>query len=290
MESGLSHTVLARYPFLTEAKAYVAGLGLTLDEIVKHPVYSIAVEKAGQRLEGCVKGGYVPATDSDVDRDIALLSYPLARVAANLSGSPWVIEKYAAGEAETTLHYLTEDDNKNPRTVDAIAAEMGLEFNAGKIHILTYLKSTATLARSDPNWKLANRQVNNGFVEITRQEFRKMIAEEVRKKIMEPTPIADAPPQLKRIGEAAKLLNAQMQPRRTGGKVTLDSLPKKYKHLAAGVGEGQRDNALTSLIGVLKAVGLTKEEALKEATEFCRRCTPPIEEKIAQEKINRLMK
>lgn len=62
---------------------------------------------------------------------------------------------------------------------------------------------------------------------------------------------------------------------RKNGVPALDCLPARYAHLSKGASQGMRNSELCSLVGVLRAMGLSRGEILEEGLEFNRRCSPP---------------
>lgn len=78
------------------------------------------------------------------------------------------------------------------------------------------------------------------------------------------------------------------QSKTTENRVTIDNLPTKYQHLSNGVSEGERNNAICTLVGVFKTCGLNERETLYEILEFNSRCRPPLPEKVVTYKIHKL--
>lgn len=104
-----------------------------------------------------------------------------------------------------------------------------------------------------------------------------------------PSPVEISPELMNEVEEYFEQKYSDYQRRNSSpeSKVTLDNLPKKYKHLQNGVKKGCRDSSVTTLIGVFKTCGLSKSEALAELLKFNGRCNPPLDVKIVKEKVGR---
>lgn len=77
-------------------------------------------------------------------------------------------------------------------------------------------------------------------------------------------------------------------PHQTNTEVTIDNLPKKYKHLGNGVSEGDRNNSFCKLVGVFKKCGLSRYDARQQMQTFSRRCSPQIPDKESDYKFKKL--
>jgi hypothetical protein len=73
-------------------------------------------------------------------------------------------------------------------------------------------------------------------------------------------------------------------------EVTIDNLPRRYKHLEGGVSDGERNDSFCKLVGVFKKCGLTRNVARQQILSFSRRCSPPISDKESDYKFKRLWK
>ena len=106
---------LARYPFLKDAKNYVASLNLTLAEIQKHPVYSASVDLGRQRVQDALNGRIKTDMKDKISQELGILSYAVARILVNLTGNRAVISRYASAEAENSYLFLRNEKNRRDK-------------------------------------------------------------------------------------------------------------------------------------------------------------------------------
>ncbi len=198
---------LVKYPFSKEAKEYLDSLNLTIYDIRKHPIYSASIDLGEKRVNDALNGKINPDMDDETSMQLSLLSYPIARILVNLTGSRDLMRKYATAEAEQAYKFLTSK-TKKPETqanVKRIMDEMDLGIEGGKIHFLKYLKLISILSQYKPEWKLVNRQVDSGYVELKKGDDLILLREAIRLKIMEPIDVRRIPGDFK---EIAKRLNS----------------------------------------------------------------------------------
>ena len=188
MQKNYDLNFLIKYPFLNEAKEYVASLNIKLSEIQKHPIYSASLDLAAQRILDAAEN---KRTDfSDEFPEIVILSFPVARILANLTGSKRILNKFANAQAKQTFEFLKDEPGE---ILNKITDELNLNFSGDKIHFTNYLKLAASLAKYDERFKLSNRFISGGFVKIDPEDKSALIREAVKLKISEPIDTKNVP-------------------------------------------------------------------------------------------------
>ncbi|MWG34715.1 DNA primase large subunit PriL [Halomarina oriensis] len=188
----------ARYPFFESARQAVGEAGVDLVTLIRegHP----AVERGRERVQRALVAGTVEqASDQRVDARTEVLSYPIARVLVSLVDAPGAVEKYAASEAATAHERFVEEFERgrqstlggDPLTVETVLREFDLagvvrshddEF---RVAVGTYLD----LAPEGSGWRLVTRELDDGWVTVTRRDLYDLLDRAVERRVAEGLPL-----------------------------------------------------------------------------------------------------
>jgi len=204
---------IAKYPFLDFAGDFLKEQGLDLEKIATDPDYKLIIDKAYHRIEAATDGK-IYKTDvvednikGDKANDIALtrevLSFIVAIILLKLSGMNTLIQRFSLAEARRAEKYLERDllgptktsntiIEKEQRTSSAIeiikelfSVNIQKQNNHFTISVSDYLKHAIHFHEKE--WKLVNRQVDQGLVFLTTHEivrlFRKELGNYINLKI-----------------------------------------------------------------------------------------------------------
>jgi DNA primase large subunit len=178
-------TTLSRYPFLNAAKDYVKNNKLSIEELLDDPLYERARITGLERLDNALKKRDVGDRSLVTEPDciMELLSYPIARMIAVCIEDIYFKRRYALGEA---IHaYKNLINEKTPFLID-IAKEFNLNLNylsdtnKIKMYFVDYLRNAPTRYKE---WKIINRSMRNGYVDITHKDLARIIQEALRSRI-----------------------------------------------------------------------------------------------------------
>ncbi len=178
---------LARYPYLFDSKNYVKKQGMAVTELIKDPLYerarSIAIERLDQAFDKKDIGMRRLSTESDCIME--LFSYPLARMITCCVNDPFFTRRYALGEAVRFYKNLIKENTQN---LVEIAKEFDLNINYHEendvltIYFTDYLTFAPTRYKT---WKLINREIQQGFINITHKDLSRLSQEALRHRINE---------------------------------------------------------------------------------------------------------
>ena len=178
---------LARYPYLFDSKNYVKKQGMAVTELIKDPLYerarSIAIERLNQAFDQKDIGMRRLSTESDCIME--LFSYPLARMITCCVNDPFFTRRYALGEAVRFYKNLIKENTQN---LVEIAKEFDLNINYHEetdvltIYFTDYLTFAPTRYKT---WKLINREIQQGFINITHKDLSRLSQEALRHRINE---------------------------------------------------------------------------------------------------------
>ncbi|MCX6772813.1 MAG: hypothetical protein NTV88_03530 [Candidatus Micrarchaeota archaeon] len=172
----------SRYPFTKQAKDYVSESGLELT--------STLVEKAEARVNNALVTGKVKRVAELPDaREEELAIYAGARMIVSSANNRYIISRYAVAEAKRAGEYLAGDDAANNGHVELVASEFGVRFEKKGKDYLVPLSAYLPFTPRSMDYKLTNRELENGFVLVSRHERIRMMEEAVKKKIEGSLPI-----------------------------------------------------------------------------------------------------
>ena len=177
--------IIAKYPFLTDAKTYVQREAPSILEILQDPLYersrSIAIERLENAFHQKDVGMRRLATKSDCLME--LFSYPIARMIAVCVNDSYFTRRYALGEAVHMYKNLL----KEPTSffID-VAKEFDLtikeeeDTNKFSLYFTDYLRYAPTRYKK---WKMINRELDNGFISVSKKDLARLLQEALRNRI-----------------------------------------------------------------------------------------------------------
>lgn len=143
------------------------------------------------------------------------------------------------------------------------------------LHFIDYIKNIKNM--NDLKWKLTNRYLKDGYVEITKNEAARLIEEEIQSKILEKTKRKVEPPKaLKEILETIKQITMEktvFDTFETPSGIKVENMPPCIKKLFDTLSAGGRLSHLGrfTLTSFLINAGATEEYVMnffKSASDF----------------------
>lgn len=251
---------MAKYPFLEESRKYVEDMKLTMEKTAGHPVYSAAIGLGKQRILELLENRFKPQYEEKTDLELLILSYPIARILVHLLGNKTLMLRYANAEANLAYSHLKKENSK---TLEHIKKDLKLDMNS-TTDMPAYLKLTTRLVKADPKWKLVNRIVHKGRVQLNEGEELTLMKEAIRQKTLEPITMKTAPDALKKtLGELKGTFTTQMESPKIDF-IEEKTLPPCIKHITILLQKDEANhNARFILATFLAGLGLKEEEILK---------------------------
>jgi DNA primase large subunit len=263
---------LARFPFINESGAYIKELKLSIDNILENVAYRTAWSRGKQRLQEALEYGEIRdhGNATEAENINELLSYVIARIIASTISDMYLIKRYALAEAVFAYHGLQEMDSKFISVVGAQfdLKPINIKDDELELNVIQFLKySTAIRA---PEYKLVNRDVQNGKIILSRRELARLIQEALRARIQQELPI-DVDDDLKekihpKIKDLISLMNARKHKYEVQdlGKVSITRFPQCMKQLLGmtQAGENVPHVGRFALASFLHHIGLSSEQIL----------------------------
>jgi DNA primase large subunit len=121
-----------------------------------------------------------------------LLSYPIARILVSCAKDDNLIRRYATMEGKFAYKKL----RREPKLLARMSDEFGITIASPSVnrhytgHLKIFFTDYIRLAKMrHERWKLVNRMLDNGWVDVTEVEFVRLMQEEIRERIEYGLPI-----------------------------------------------------------------------------------------------------
>ena len=184
-----SEEFLAKYPFHSRAKGYVAFIDLSVEELAAGgEELRVAEKRIMQALE---QGEEVGAVMHSKEFEVEVVSFPLAVMLAAAVGDKWLQKRFALYESRRAEAFMSGEDDG---VLEFIWTDLGIragrsgpdeEERTGlpyRIHAADYLRLVKGIDGAE--WRLVNRTLWRGWVYVTRRELVRLISEEVESRIL----------------------------------------------------------------------------------------------------------
>jgi DNA primase large subunit len=218
MQTLLTKLDFAKFPFTSEASSYVRSRNIDPLELTR-PELTPILERAMDRIREGVFQGRISAdlTQEDVD----ILAYPTALMLISSVGDDRTRRRYALAEAkrayellryetpEKLLQIATASFGWDAKLVERSVGDTHFEF---ALQFTVYIRNAARI--HDLKWKLVNRVLTEGYVLLPREDFARLLEEEVQSRVLERTAdtTVELPTELaKRVDPLRSMLKARSQ-------------------------------------------------------------------------------
>lgn len=218
MQALLTKLDLAKFPFTTEASGYIRSRNIDPLELTR-PELTPILDRAMERIKQGVFSGRISAelTQEDVD----ILAYPTALMLISAIGDDRTRRRYALAEAKRAYQLLRDETPEkllqiatgsfawDAKLIDRDVGDTHFEF---ALHFKYYVRNSARI--HDLKWKLVNRVLSEGYVLLPREDFARLLEEEVQSRVLEKTsdPNVTLPGELgQRVEPLRSMLKARSQ-------------------------------------------------------------------------------
>lgn len=181
----------ALYPYTSGASLHVKDLGISLDRLVTSRAMESARFRGKERVLQAISGEIIkPNFSSSDERKILLelLSYPFSRILVSCIDDSFLTRRYCLAEAVASYKILRMQDLGFLRKfaldfeVNADESETGF-----KLHFTSYIRMASSLKAIE--WKLVNRKLDHGNVNVSKEEFARLLQELIKDRIAHNLPM-----------------------------------------------------------------------------------------------------
>lgn len=177
---------VAKYPFLPQAKKYLARLNIDVNELAS---YTEIREKAKQRI--FLSLNPVPKIYKKTSKhyESEIVSYALALLYLSGISEKKLTQRFALLEAQKINLFLTNEKHVGVIIEIAKTFKWKIKDNTDgsySIHFSKYLQNTSRgRLFQNKKWRLVNRSIENGWVHLNPTEMARLLQEEIRNRIEE---------------------------------------------------------------------------------------------------------
>jgi DNA primase large subunit len=264
----------AKYPFTNEASEYVKSLNIEFKELASEE-FSVILDLAEKRITSGLTAGRI---ELDFQGDVEILAYPAALMLIALAGDERSQRRYALAESKRAEELLKTE---SPTVLAQIAEhtfgwkakivnkEVGETLYEFSVSYPDYLRNAVKIR--DPDWKLTNRVLEQGYVYCHRDEFARLLKEEVEARVLSrivghygsvPEAIAARVERIRRLVVA----RAQLYPVEEIPKAVLAAaMPPCMKVLLSNLSSGKHVPHIGrfALTAFLSNIGISDEDIVK---------------------------
>lgn len=181
----------AKYPFTTEASEYVKSRNIDPAELTTPELLPI-LERAKRRIEDAIFYGKI--TENLDQEELEILAYPTALMIISYIGDDRTRRRFALAEAKRAYQLLRNEPPEkllqvafgtfqwNTRLAQKDLDDTHFEF---ALHFTDYVRNSSRMR--DIKWKLVNRPLSQGYVLIPRDDFARLLEEEVQDRVLQKT-------------------------------------------------------------------------------------------------------
>ncbi|MGV8085114.1 MAG: hypothetical protein ACP5N9_02565 [Candidatus Bilamarchaeum sp.] len=253
-----------KYPFIDGAKKAIEGLDLNA------AIIDLATERI---IEGITGGSSPKMVLHEQEKKIRIASFAASRMILGSLKNNGITNRFAVSESKNMRSFLDREDES---TVDQIASFFGIHPQTNgstmTLDLPTYLKYSPRSI----DYRIINRRLIRGMIEIKPSEKRRLLEEAIRKHI-EKIPLVRDPPQI--IIEAGKKILEKMPSAQITIKVNPGDYPPCIMRLLDEAKKHQNLNhqARYYLATYLTKIGLSEDEITKLYSDL-----PDFNEKITR--------
>ncbi len=209
---------ISKYPFSKEAAELVQEEGYNIEDLAYHPDLIRARNRALKRLFSSIEGK-IDLTVDEIRPMNDVYSFIISRIIVERIGDRFLRNRFAEHEAKRFLKLSEGELLQNLVKLAEDSFEISARMLDGRSIALLYDKYLE-LSRGlgGEKWRLVNRDIRKGEVIVSEKDFRRLLAEAIRIKILTPSEIkGELPKPLEDLAsEICKALEAKKE-----------SLPKK---------------------------------------------------------------
>jgi DNA primase large subunit len=175
----------ALYPYISGASVQVKSLGISLDRLVTSRAMESARIRGKERVMQAIEGELFkpPISASDEQKILVeLLSYPFSRILVSCIDDSFLIRRYCLAEAVASYKLLkTMDLDFLEEFASDFSVYPDRSDSGFKLHFTSYIRMASSLKAIE--WKLVNRKLHHGNVNVSKEEFSRLLQELIKERV-----------------------------------------------------------------------------------------------------------
>src|SRR5512145_1046882 len=194
MDHSPSAKELSHFPFLKKAQDHIKRSFPALDQLLHEERGTFLLQLAVRRINQALASKKTIAAHFQNRDDEEIAGYVLARIIISCIQDKQLYDRLTRYEAERAYYFLNAetgsesekgwnenailDENQNSRIANYIASEFGIDLSRDRMPFADYVEIVSVL--HEERFKLVNRRVRKGFVEIKKEELLELLRERIR--------------------------------------------------------------------------------------------------------------
>jgi len=182
---------LAKYPFTAEASNYIRSRNIEPADLTSPELLPI-LERAIERVRQAIFMSRVSA--ELIQEDVDILAYPTSLMLVSTIADDRARRRFAVSESKRAYELLRDEPPEkllhiakgtfawDSRLIDRDLGGTHFDF---ELHFKDYVRNAARI--HDLKWKLVNRVLSGGYVLLPREDYARLLEEEVQARILERT-------------------------------------------------------------------------------------------------------
>ncbi len=186
MDIVLDRKELIKYPFLKESQQLARRHVESLEDFLASSPGVAALERAKERVIAALtfRKEFGEETAQNLKPEFEIASYALARMLVSCIGDRSLIDRLARYEAERASFFLATED---PEIHRFVAWSIGISTGTATLPVTDYVELVPHLR--DKRWRLVNRDVRQGGVNLGPGEIDELIRERIRVILVDQLPL-----------------------------------------------------------------------------------------------------
>ena len=188
MDFNPSAKELSHFPFLKKAQDHIKSRFSSLDSLFNDKKGELLIDRALGRIQDgiTIKKTFAPEITGSADDEIA--EYALARIIVSCVHDKTLIDRLTRYESDRAYYFLVneeewnqnyhQDDSEYSHLCIALAHELGIQITKDRIPLADYVELVAPLHQD--RYNLVNRRLEQGFVDIKKDERYELLRERIR--------------------------------------------------------------------------------------------------------------
>jgi DNA primase large subunit len=236
MRVQLDRRDLAKYPFLKEAQEWVAGRTGTLGQFLSTTYGKLAARNGARRVIGAITGEDPALALGSMEPERDVFSYALARILVSCTKERGLIDRLTRFEAGRAWGFLQEEEEEDKRAY--VCGSIGIDPAAREIPVMEYVELVPQLR--DDRWRLVNRTVSMGMVQVGEDELEELVRERIRHVLQRQLPLPVPPQSCEALAPLLADISASFQATvmRDFGEVEEGAFPPCFQALIGAITAG----------------------------------------------------
>jgi DNA primase large subunit len=179
---------LSHFPFLKKAQDHIKTKYSSLDSLFIDRKGELLINNAIARIKGSLSPKKIFSLDISDSVDDEIAAYALARIIASCVNDKQLIDRLTRYEADRVYFFLVNEEewNQNYKLEESgysrlcilVADELGIQINQDRMPLTDYVELVSPL--HEERYKLVNRYLTRGLVEIKKDERYELLRERTR--------------------------------------------------------------------------------------------------------------